>query len=99
MTRIDVKPLTHWAIYKGYTLRFRRRTPQRVDGVLTDAAGIERAFVYAPDTLVLELPGERVRLNAYGWELERQALAEAGAGATTGAGVAAPGETEGETDL
>jgi hypothetical protein len=76
MARVDVKPLTHWAIYKGYKLRFGSRTPARVTGVLTDAGGSEHAFTYAPDSLTLHLAGKEVRINAYGWELERRAPSE-----------------------
>jgi hypothetical protein len=68
--KIDVKPLTHWAIYKGCKLRFRSRTPASVSGVLTSAEGTEMTFDYAPDTRTLQLPGERIRINEYGWEVD-----------------------------
>ena len=56
----NVKPLTHWAIYKGYRLRFRSRAPDHVIGVLTNAEGVEMAFDY--------LPAERVvKLARAGW--------------------------------
>jgi hypothetical protein len=71
MPKIDVKPLTHWAIYKGYKLRFRSRTPARVAGVLTSAEGTALDFTYAPDALTLHVGGEAIRINDYGWEMER----------------------------
>jgi len=69
--KIDVKPLTHWAIYKGCKLRFRSRLPHSVSGVLTSADGNEIVFDYAPATLTIHLPGERIHINQYGWEVER----------------------------
>ena len=69
--KIDVKPLTHWAIYRKYTLRFRSRTPGSVTGVATSVEGKEMAFDYLPAARVVQLPGERVRINEYGWEEER----------------------------
>lgn len=68
--KIDVKPLTHWAIYRGCKLRFRCRTPASVSGVLTNPEGVEMNFDYAPDTLILHLPGERIRINQFGWEVD-----------------------------
>lgn len=73
MMKIDVKPLTRWAIYKGSKLRFRRRTPESVTGVLTDASGNEMAFEYMPQTLVLHIGNEQIRMDEYGWEVERKA--------------------------
>jgi hypothetical protein len=71
MMKIDVKPLVHWAIYKGYKLRFRSRTPELVAGVLTDADGSEVSFEYLPDARVLQAGDQRIRMNEYGWEVER----------------------------
>jgi len=70
--RANVKPLTHWAIYKGYSLRFSRRDPEAVEGIAGTATG-SLPFLYTPATRVLRLqphtPDERVvRLNEYGWE-------------------------------
>lgn len=73
MAKIDVKPLTHWAIYKQYSLRFRTRTPALVSGVLTGADGLPLAFDYAPQTLTLQVGADVIRLNEYGWEVERWA--------------------------
>jgi hypothetical protein len=68
----NVKPLTHWAIYKGYKLRFRSRAPARVTGMLTTAEGVELAFEYSPAERLVQLPGEEVRINDFGWEIERR---------------------------
>jgi hypothetical protein len=65
-----VKALTHWIIYKGYKVRFTSRSPQRVEGVLTTPDGAEIAFDYDPVAQMVELPGERIRINDYGWEVE-----------------------------
>lgn len=65
-----VKALTHWVIYKGYKVRFTSRSPQRVEGVLTTPAGAEIAFGYDPVAQAVDLPGERIRINDYGWEVE-----------------------------
>ncbi len=68
----NVKPLTHWAIYKGYKLRFRSRTPERVTGVLTDGEGVEVAFDYLPVERLVQMPDEEVHINDFGWEIERR---------------------------
>lgn len=67
---INVKPLTHWIIYKGYKVRFKVRTPAQVTGVLTTATG-EVEFSYNPATLVVTLPERQVTINEYGWELDK----------------------------
>ena len=41
-------------------------------GVLTDAAGVERAFDYLPAERIVQLPDEEVRINDFGWEIERR---------------------------
>jgi hypothetical protein len=68
----NVKPLTHWAIYKGYRLRFRSRATERVSGVLTNAEGVEIAFDYLPAERIVQLPKEEVHINDFGWEIERR---------------------------
>jgi hypothetical protein len=68
----NVKPLTHWAIYKGYRLRFRSRATERVTGVLTNAEGVEIAFDYLPAERIVQLPEEEVHINDFGWEIERR---------------------------
>lgn len=70
----NVKPLTHWAIYKGYRLRVTQRETGRVAGLLRTADG-ERAFRYDAATMTVYLDsgapeGETViRINEYGWEI------------------------------
>lgn len=69
--RVDVKPLTHWVIYKGYKVRFTARRPPVAEGVLTTPEGAEIRFAYDASTRVVTLPEERIHINEYGWELER----------------------------
>lgn len=72
---VDVKPLTHWIIYKKYKVRFTQRTPTLVTGVLTTPTG-EVPFRYLPPTRQLILAAARgsdsttVTINEYGWEVE-----------------------------
>ncbi|HAJ36116.1 MAG TPA: hypothetical protein DCL15_10520 [Chloroflexi bacterium] len=68
--RVDVKALTHWVIYKGYRVRFTQRSIATVAGVLTTAGGAELAFTYDPATKTVRLPGESIRINDFGWEVE-----------------------------
>lgn len=68
--RVDVKALTHWVIYKGYRVRFTQRDAGRAAGILTTQEGDELPFVYDVATATVHLPGERIRINQYGWELE-----------------------------
>jgi len=67
--RVNVKPLTHWVIYKGYKVRFKERTPTQVTGVLTTDTG-EVAFAYDPVKQVVTLPDAQIAINEYGWELD-----------------------------
>ncbi len=74
MSRANIKPLVHWAIAKGYTLRFGERTPERVTGALTTPAG-ERAFSYETAVRLITLdaisssqPAATIAINEYGWE-------------------------------
>lgn len=62
-----VKPFTRWVIARGYTVRFRDRTPTAVSGTLTTPAG-PVAFVYHPAQRTITLPNETLRINEYGWE-------------------------------
>ncbi|MEZ4709635.1 MAG: hypothetical protein R3A44_20665 [Caldilineaceae bacterium] len=48
--RANVKPFTHWVIYKKYAVRFQARSPQLVTGVLKTPAG-EIQFQYEPEAL------------------------------------------------
>ncbi len=68
--RPNVKPLTHWIIYKKYTVRFHERSAQAVTGTLTTPAG-EVPFTYRPLSQTIELPDRVVTINAYGWETEQ----------------------------
>ena len=65
--RANVKPLTHWIIYKGYTVRFRKRTAESVLGTLTTPAG-PIDFEYIAGERVIRLPNETIQINEYGWE-------------------------------
>ncbi|MEZ4861824.1 MAG: hypothetical protein R3C14_10965 [Caldilineaceae bacterium] len=70
--RVNVKPLTHWVITKGYTIRFHQRTPRQVTGVLNTPAGAVD-FTYDPVALVVSLPDEQITINEYGWEIPAHA--------------------------
>ncbi|MBK8050132.1 MAG: hypothetical protein IPK16_25335 [Anaerolineales bacterium] len=67
----DVKPFTHWVIYRGYKVRFTERSPHRVAGILTLPDGGATSFQYDPATLTVTLPQEQIVINAYGWEIQR----------------------------
>jgi len=71
--RANVKPLTHWLIYRGYSVRFKERSPQAVTGVLTTADGPVE-FSYDPETMVVHLPTERITINQHGWEVNKEAI-------------------------
>ncbi|MEM7128556.1 MAG: hypothetical protein AAF702_19640 [Chloroflexota bacterium] len=53
--RPNVKPLTHWIIYKKYTVRFSRRSPNKVQGILTTPNG-QCSFSYDPQQMIIHLP-------------------------------------------
>lgn len=72
---INVKPLTHWIIYKGYRVRFTLRTPGQVKGLLTTPTG-EIEFSYQPSDRVITLPDTTVAINEYGWEINKAATHE-----------------------
>lgn len=69
--RANVKPLTHWIIYKKYTVRFQQRTPEAVTGLLTTPTG-EVPFTYDPRAMTIQLPDQIVTINEYGWEVSEQ---------------------------
>lgn len=83
MARANVKPLTHWVIYKKYSVRFQSRTPMLVSGTLTTPNG-PISFSYEPQTMVIHLHAaqdniddqakttttESIQINEYGWEVE-----------------------------
>lgn len=54
MVRANVKPLTHWVIYKKYSVRFGSRTSTLVTGTLTTPEGLV-TFSYEPQTMVIHL--------------------------------------------
>lgn len=66
--RANVKPLTHWLIYKGYRVRFTRREATSVAGVITTPNG-PLDFRYDAAAQVVHLPDRTVTINEYGWEL------------------------------
>ena len=68
--RADVKPLTHWLIYRGYSVRFSHRSPESVQGVIATPEG-ELAFDYEPQSMTIHLPDRTVVINQYGWEIDR----------------------------
>ncbi len=70
---VNVKPLTHWIIYKGYTVRFTQRSQEQVTGWLTDPGGAQAAFRYDPAARVVTLPDRQVTINDYGWEVRSAA--------------------------
>lgn len=73
--RPNVKPLTHWIIYRSYRVRFRARSGDLVSGVLITPQG-EIDFRYDPSALLIHLPAERIVINQHGWEIERQEAAD-----------------------
>ena len=44
----SLKPLTHWAIYRGFKMRFTRRAAAEVRGILTRPDGGELSFASPP---------------------------------------------------
>ena len=70
--RANVKPLTHWLIYKGYTVRFTSRSPDHVTGVMTTPGGAAQ-FTYNPQTMQIATDDGIVAINEHGWEIEQDA--------------------------
>jgi hypothetical protein len=70
--RPNVKPLTHWIIYRGYKVRFTDRGTAVVAGVLTAGDGTEVDFRYESANKVIFLPGERITINEHGWEVKKE---------------------------
>ena len=73
---VDVKAFTRWVIARGYTVRFRQRTPLAVTGRLTTPAGTID-FVYDPVQRIIELykdnvATEQVAIDEYGWPLKHE---------------------------
>ena len=52
-------------------LRFTSRHTQLVAGILTTSDGAVLAFQYEPTLQIVRLPGEHIKINEYGWEVER----------------------------
>jgi hypothetical protein len=67
----SLKPLAHWAIYKGFKMRFTRRTPAEACGVCTRPDGTEIGFRYYPPARILELGELRLAIDEHGWEIEQ----------------------------
>ena len=67
--RANVKPLTHWLIYRHYTVRFTARTATEVRGIITTPDG-QVDFRYDPIGQIVYLPDQTVAINEYGWEIE-----------------------------
>ena len=86
--RANVKPLTHWVIYKGYSVRFTARSPESVAGWLTLPNGEQLAFRYDPAALVVALPERRITINDYGWEVSSEEIPACPAGTTAEEGLA-----------
>ena len=73
-SRVNVKPLMHWVIYKGYTVRITARQVDGVQGILTTPTG-PVDFRYDAAAQIVHLPAAAVAINAYGWELDAPAAA------------------------
>ncbi len=73
-SRANVKPLMHWVIYKGYTVRITARQADGVQGILTTPVG-SVDFRYDAAAQIVHLPDATVAINAYGWELDAPATA------------------------
>jgi hypothetical protein len=67
--KANVKPLTHWIIYKGYSVRFGQRSPQEVNGVLNTESGAI-PFRYEPQSKLIHLPDGDIQINEHGWEMD-----------------------------
>ncbi len=70
--RANVKPLVHWAIYKGYKIRYTDRSPARVQGILTTPDG-EQPFSYDSVGLIITIADQQITINQHGWELSQDA--------------------------
>lgn len=66
---VNVKPLTHWLIYRHYTVRFTERAVNQVSGIITTPDG-SIPFRYDPIALVVHLPTKTVNINEFGWEID-----------------------------
>ncbi len=64
---VNLKPLTYWVIHENYSVRFKSRTPEKVQGVVSNAEGDEVEFDYYPDSMQIELPDRIITVNEGGW--------------------------------
>jgi hypothetical protein len=71
--RANVKPFVHWAIYKGYHVRYTNRESTRVEGILIAPTG-ERPFRYDALSREIHLPGTVITVDEHGWELAARPL-------------------------
>ena len=69
----NVKPFVHWAIYKGYHVRFTVRKATQAEGVLLTPAG-EQPFQYDATSREIRLPDVAIAINEHGWELTTRLL-------------------------
>ena len=67
--RVNVKPLMHWMIYRGYTVRITQRAATHVEGIMTTTDG-PVSFRYDPTTQTVSLPETTITINEYGWEID-----------------------------
>jgi hypothetical protein len=67
--RVNVKPLMHWLIYRGYTVRITKRAPTTVEGIIITPDG-SMTFRYDPAAQVVHLPQKVITINEYGWEID-----------------------------
>jgi hypothetical protein len=70
--RANVKPLVHWAIYKGYKIRYTGRSATHVQGVLT-TPNSEQSFNYDSVNLIITVADQQIAINQHGWELSQDA--------------------------
>jgi hypothetical protein len=71
--RANVKPFVHWAIYKGYHVRYSVRNAAQVEGTLVTPAG-EQPFRYDAVSREIRLPDIAIAINEHGWELATRLL-------------------------
>ena len=66
----SLKPLAHWAIYKGFKLRFTHRAATEVSGILTRPDGDKLDFRYVPPERIITVGGRDIHIDEHGWEME-----------------------------
>ncbi len=65
--RADLRPLTYWVIHEKYKVRFKKRSPELVQGIVTTLAGEELDFDYYPEKLTVHLPDRVISIDYGGW--------------------------------